>query len=150
MVALVGFVSLSVSIALVWLAAVVSYFAEVGWQGRPPIEWFLLVMGILLPFLLILIGLMFVYLAFEQQKNRLIFKDWIASLKKDFVSYEEKVHAMIGQQLQDELRDTDTFELPFEEPTSVVNISKTDPITKYKDLELPDDVDLHFVDKEKA
>ena len=90
------------------------------------------------------------YLAFEQQKNRLIFKDWIASLKKDFVSYEEKVHAMIGQQLQDELRDTDTFELPFEEPTSVVNISKTDPITKYKDLELPDDVDLHFVDKEKA
>ena len=28
MVALVGFVSLSVSIALVWLAAVVSYFAE--------------------------------------------------------------------------------------------------------------------------
>lgn len=149
MIALVGFISLCVSIALVWLMAVISYFSKIGFWARPPMEWFLLVMGVLLPFLLILIGGMFVYISMEQQKNRLIFKDWIASLKKEFVSYEERVHAMIGQQLQDELRDTDTYELPFEEPSSVINISKNEPISKYKDLELPDDVDLHFVDKDK-
>lgn len=155
MIGFVSFLSISVSMALIWLIAVLSYVMRTSLFDRPVWEVVFLLMGLFLPFILIFMAVAFVYIALEIKKNQLIFKDWIRSMRKDFVSYEESVHSMIGRQLEEEIRDPDTYELPFPkedapEEKSVFQILKEEPISKYKDLELPDDIDLHFVDKDKA
>ncbi len=149
---MVGFVTLlsfSVATAVVWMVVLIQYAARTGgWAhilngGLIDVAIFLI--ALFLPVMMIASALAFIYTAMEMKKSQLIFKDWLASIQKDFVSHEQSIHALIGQQLQSELeeRDTQTYPLPFEEKT-VMTISKSEPISKYKDMELPDDIDLHF------
>ena len=149
MLGFVAFLSFAVSTAVVWVAVLVQYIVRMGGLGEilkgGLVNVLIFLIALFLPVMMIASALAFIYIAVEMKKNQLIFKDWLASLQKDFVSHEQSIHALIGRQLQSELeeRDTQTYPLPFEEKT-VMTISKDEPIAKYKDIELPDDIDLHF------
>ncbi len=149
MLGFVAFLSFSVGASVVWFVVLMQYV----WRTGGLVQVFkgdllnvlIFLIALILPVMMMASATAFLYSAMEMKKSQLIFKDWLASIKKDFVSHEESIHALIGRQLQSELddRDTQTYPLPFEEKT-VMTISKDEPIAKYKDIELPDDIDLHF------
>ncbi len=149
MIGFIAFLSFSVCTAVIWFIILMQYIWQMGGLSQifkgEILNVVIFLIALFLPIMLVATALAFIYTAMELKKNQLIFKDWVASFKKEFASHEETIHSLIGQQLQSELeeKDTLTYPLPFEEKT-VMTISKDEPISKYKDLELPDDVDLHF------
>lgn len=155
MLGLTLFLSVCVATSVIWLLAMIGYIMQTGGfraaMERPLPDMLMLFAGLFLPILTMAIACAMIYVALELKKTQMIFKDWLRNFKRELTLHEASIHALIGKQLQEELnddRDTQTYQLPFEETTrTVMNILKDEPISKYKDLELPDDVDLHFVDR---
>lgn len=154
MIGFIAFLSMGVSMALLWLLVMGNYVVSKGgfsfFSTASGTEIGFVVIGLFLPLFMIVCATSFIYIVIEIKKQQMIFKDWIASLKREFVHHETSIHNLIGEQLHqknadtnDEECDTRTYPLPFKE-RSIMTISRNESISKYKDLNLPDDVDLLF------
>jgi len=129
---LVSFLSVFVAAALLWLAFVISYLSNgaVSFGGNTIIT----LMGLFLPFVVMGMAFAFVYLAMELKRLQLKLTDWVNVFKCEVLNDTVAVHEQIGQMVQAQMDDT----------PAVMSISKSEPMAKYKDLELPEDVELRF------
>ena len=149
MLGFVTFLSFAVGAAVVWFVILLQYIWIMGGFQQvikgDLINVLIFLIALFLPIMMIISALAFIYIAMEMKKNQVLFKDWIASVKKDFVSHEASIHSLIGRQIQTEMQEPDnqTYPLPFKE-VNVMTVSKEEPISKYNDMELPDHMDFHF------
>lgn len=134
MILLVSFLSVSVAVSIIWIGFILSFLSS----GTLPSHATYIVgmMGLFLPLVVIVMSVAFVFLTIEMKKNQLILRDWITALKRDVLNDPAAVHAEIGALVVQEMERS--------EAPAVMNISKEEPITKYQNLELPDDVELRF------
>ena len=132
MIALVGFLSVCVAAVLLWIGFIISYFAN--GQIASNAGYVVGLMGLFLPLVIVAFAVTFVYMALELKKLQLKINDWVKALKCDILNDPVAVHEQIGQLVQSQI----------DEPPAVLNISKDEPISKYRDMELPDDVALRF------
>lgn len=132
MMLLVGFLSVCVASSLLWLAFVISFLSN--GQLSSGAGNIIALMGLFLPFVVMAMAFAFVYLAMELKRLQLKLTDWINVFKCDVLNDTVAVHEQIGQMVQAQIDDT----------PAVMNISKSEPMAKYRDLELPEDVELRF------
>ena len=91
-------------------------------------------MGLFLPLIIIAMALMLVYLSFETKRLQLRMNDLIKALKCNVLNDPVAVHEQVGDLIKKQMK----------EPPAVLNISKDEPISKYENMELPEDVELRF------
>ena len=132
MIFLVSFFSVCVASVLLWTVFIISYFSN--GQITQNAAYILGLMGLFLPFVVIAMGVAFIYQTLELKRLQLKISDWIKTLKCDILNDTEAVHEQIGQLVQAQMQ----------EPPAVLNISKDEPISKYQNMELPEDVALRF------
>ena len=132
MIALVSFLSVCVAAVLLWIGFVISYF--VNGQITSNAGYIVGLMGLFLPLVIVAMAVAFVYMALELKRLQLKINDWVKALKCDILNDTVAVHEQIGQLVQAQM----------DEPPAVLNISKDEPIAKYQNMELPDDVALRF------
>ena len=133
MIGLVAFLSLCVSAVLLWIGFVVSYLTS--GQIASNASYFIGLMGLFLPFVVIFMAVAFVYMALELKRLQLRINDWVKALKCDILNDTVAVHEQIGDLVQAQIDD---------EAPAVMSISKDEPISKYQNMELPEDVALRF------
>ena len=132
MVLLVTLLSFCVAAVLLWVGFIISFLST--GQMMQNAGYIVTLMGLFLPLLIIVMALAFVYLIFEIKRLQLRLNDWIKALKCDVLNDTVAVHEQIG----------DLVKVQMEEPPAVLNISNDEPITKYQNMELPEDVELRF------
>ena len=133
MIAFVVFLSVCVATVLLWIGFIISFF--INGQISSNAGYIVGLMGLFLPFVVIVMALTFMYMALELKRLQLKINDWIRALKCDVLNDPVAVHEQIGQLVQAQIKD--------DEP-AVMNISKDEPISKYQNMELPEDVALRF------
>lgn len=134
MILLVSFLSVCVAAVLLWIGFIVSFLSS--GQIASNAGYIITLMGLFLPFVIVAFAVAFVYMALEIKRLELRINDWVKALKCDILNDPVAVHQQIGEMVQEQLKQT--------EAPAVLNISKDEPITKYQNMELPEDVELHF------
>ena len=132
MILLVGFFSFLVAAVLLWIGFIVSFLSH--GQMMAHAGYIVTLMGLFLPLVIIVMALGFVYLTLEMKRLQFKINDWIKALKCDVLNDTVAVHEQIGDLVKEQMK----------EPPAVLNISKDEPITKYQNMELPEDVELRF------
>ena len=132
MIIFVSFLSICVAAVLLWVGFIISYFAN--GQITTNAGYVVGLMGLFLPLVIIAMVIAFVYQALELKRLQLKINDWVKALKCDILNDTVAVHEQIGQLVQAQM----------DEPPAVLNISKDEPIAKYQNMELPEDVALRF------
>ena len=132
MMLVVFFLSACVATSLLWIGFIISYLNQ--GQITAGMGYIITLMGLFLPLVVIVMAMALVYLSFEIKRMQLKLNDWIKALKCNVLNDPIAVHEQIGDLVKEQLK----------EPPAVLNISKDEPITKYKNMELPEDVELHF------
>ena len=132
MIILVSFLSACVAAVLLWCGFIISYFAN--GQIMTNAGYVVGLMGLFLPIIIIVMGIAFVYQTLELKRLQLKINDWVKALKCDILNDTVAVHEQIGELVQAQMK----------EPPAVLNISKDEPISKYQNMELPEDVALRF------
>ena len=132
MIIFVSFLSICVAAVLLWIGFIISYFAN--GQITTNAGYVVGLMGLFLPLVIIAMVIAFVYQALELKRLQLKINDWVKALKCDILNDTVAVHEQIGQLVQAQM----------DEPPAVLNISKDEPIAKYQNMELPEDVALRF------
>ncbi len=132
MIILVSFLSITVAAVLLWIGFIISFLS----QGHitQNAGYIVTLMGLFLPLVVVAMAVGFVYLMLEIKRLQLKLNDWVRALKCDVLNDPLAVHQQIGDLVQEQLK----------EPPAVLNISKDEPITKYQNMELPEDVELRF------
>lgn len=151
MVGLIVFLSVFAAMGLAWCGVTIGYVMRIGGFDRllslPVPEFILISAGLFCPILILAFGVAFVWIVAEMRKTQLLLN---MHLRK------EKTSAKVTQEPKAE-----QIELPLsesrpvdEKPTEptihdrpVLNISTQESMEKYKDISLPENLDLHFVDK---
>ena len=129
---LVFFLGACVAVSLLWIGFIVSFLSH--GQIVAGMGYIITFMGLFLPLVVIGMALMLVYLCFETKRLQLRIKDWVKALKCNVLNDSVAVHEQVGNLIKEQMK----------EPPAVLNISKNEPITKYQNMELPEDVELHF------
>ena len=132
MMLVVFFLSACVATSLLWIGFIISFFSQ--GQAVGAMGYIITLMGLFLPLVVIVMAMALVYLSFEIKRMQLKLNDWIKALKCNVLNDPIAVHEQIGDLVKEQLK----------EPPAVLNISKDEPITKYQNMELPEDVELHF------
>ena len=132
MIIFVSFLSICVAAVLLWVGFIISYFAN--GQITTNAGYVVGLMGLFLPLIIMAMAVAFVYLALELKRLQLKINDWVKALKCDILNDTVAVHEQIGELVQAQMN----------EPPAVLNISKDEPISKYQNMELPEDVALRF------
>ena len=132
MILLVSFLSVFVAAVLLWIGFIVSFLNH--GQMMVNAGYVVTLMGLFLPLVIIVMALCFVYLTLEMKRLQFKINDWIKALKCDVLNDTVAVHEQIGDLVKEQMK----------EPPAVLNISKDEPITKYQNMELPEDVELRF------
>jgi hypothetical protein len=133
MVGFVVFFSACIAAVLLWIGFIISFL--VNGQITANGSYILVLMGLFLPLIMITMAVTFVYTALELKRLQLKINDWIKALKCDVLNDPIAIHEQIGQLVKAQIED--------DEP-AVMSISKDEPISKYKNMELPEDVALRF------
>ena len=133
MIAFVSFLSICVAAVLLWIGFIISYF--INGQINSNAGYIVGLMGLFLPLVVVAMAVAFVYMALELKRLQLKMNDWIKALKCDILNDPVAVHEQIGELVKAQIED--------EEP-AVMSISKNEPISKYQNMELPEDVALRF------
>ena len=128
----VFFLSTCVAVSLLWIGFIISFLNQ--GQMMAHAGYVVTLMGLFLPLIVILMALALVYLTFEVKRFQLTLNDWIKALKCNVLNDPVAVHEQIGDMVKEQMK----------EPAAVLNISKDEPISKYQNMELPDDVELRF------
>ena len=129
---LVFFLSACVATSLLWIGFVISFLSQ--GQVASGMGYIITLMGLFLPLVIIVMALALVYLSLETKRLQLRLNDWIKALKCNVLNDPVAVHEEIGDMVKKQMK----------EPPAVLNISKDEPITKYQNMELPEDVELRF------
>lgn len=129
---LVFFLSFCVAVSLLWTGFIISFLHQ--GQVAANMGFVVTLMGLFLPLVVIAMALMLVYLSFETKRLQLRVNDWIKALKCNVLNDTVAVHEQVGDLIKEKMK----------EPPAVLNISKSEPITKYQNMELPEDVELRF------
>ena len=132
MTLLVFFLSACVASSLIWIGFIISFLHQ--GQVIAGIGYIVVLMGLFLPLIIIAMALMLVYLSFETKRLQLRMKDLIKALKCNVLNDPVAVHEQVGDLIKKQMK----------EPPAVLNISKDEPISKYENMELPEDVELRF------
>ena len=151
MVGLIVFLSVFAAMGLAWFGVTIGYVMHIGGFERllslPVSEFILISAGLFCPVLILAFGVAFVWIAVEMRKTQLLLN---MHLRK------EKTAVKVIQEPKAEQMDLPLSENrpAEEEPTEptihdrpVLNISTQESMEKYKDISLPENLDLHFVDK---
>ena len=133
MIAFVVFLSVCVATVLLWSGFIISFF--INGQMSSNAGYIVGLMGLFLPLVVIVMALSFMYMALELKRLQLKINDWIRALKCDVLNDPVAVHEQIGQLVQAQIKD---------DGPAVMSISKDEPISKYQNMELPEDVALRF------
>ena len=133
MIGFVSFLSICVAAVLLWIGFIISYF--INGQINSNAGYIVGLMGLFLPLVVIVMALSFMYMALELKRLQLKINDWIRALKCDVLNDPVAVHEQIGQLVQAQIKD---------DGPAVMSISKDEPISKYQNMELPEDVALRF------
>ena len=118
---LTSIVSICVAASLVWMMFIISCLTS----GKIDGGYLVGLMGLLLPLVVIGFGLGFVYIFTEMKKTQLLLR----------------------QMLKNQTEKQNTQEIQLEEQNGkkpVLKVSMDDPIKKYENVVLPDDVDIQF------
>ena len=118
MLLLTSIVSVCVAMSLIWIGFVVSCIMHNTFDG----SYIIALMGLFLPFVVIGFGIAFVYLFTEIKK--------IQDLLQKF---SKKAPVLTYQELPEE-----------KEKQPIISISMDEPISKYEDVNLPENIDLRF------
>ena len=121
MLILTSIVGVSVAVSLVWMVFIISCLVS----GKVDGGYLVLLMGLLLPLVVIGFGLGFVYIFTEMKKMQLLLR----------------------QMLKKQTEKQNIPEIQLEEQSGkkpVLKVSMDDPIKKYENVVLPDDVDIQF------
>ncbi|MBO5997456.1 MAG: hypothetical protein J6P93_02925 [Alphaproteobacteria bacterium] len=129
---LVFFLSACVATSLLWIGFIISFLNQ--GQVVSGINYVVILMGLFLPLVIIAIAMALVYLSLENKKLQLRLNDWVKALRCNVLNDPVAVHEEVGNLVKKQLK----------EPPAVLNISKDEPITKYQNMELPEDVELRF------
>ena len=113
---LVSIVSICVCVSLVWIGYIISNLIQ-GTIGANIVT----LMGLFLPLVVIGFGVAFVYLFTEIKKTQDLLQRFSKNMSVSLPKIPEK-----------------------SEKQAVVSISMDEPISKYEDVNLPEDVDLRF------
>ena len=132
MMSFVFFLSACVAVSLLWIGFIISFLSQ--GQITSGMGYIVTLMGLFLPLIVIAMSLMLVYLSFETKRLQLRLNDLIKTLKCNVFNDTVAVHEQIGDLVKEQMK----------EPPAVLNISKDEPITKYQNVELPEDVELRF------
>ena len=132
MMMIVFFLSACVATSLLWIGFIISFLNQ--GQITAGMGYIITLMGLFLPLVVIIMAMALVYTSFEIKRLQLRLNDWIKALKCNVLNDPIAVHEQIGDLVKEQLK----------EPPAVLNISKDEPITKYQNMELPEDVELHF------
>ena len=111
-----------VTCCLLWIGYVISCLSK----GIVNNSNIVILMGLFLPLIVIGIAFAFAYLATEMKKTQIVLQK---VLQKNALPQTQ--HPLAGENNT-------------KEKTSVVSISMNDPINKYKEVTLPDDVNVRF------
>ncbi len=134
MILFVGFLSTCIAASIIWAGFIISFLS--GGKITGAASMVVTLMGLFLPLVVIFMALAFVYVALELKKTQLIFKDWATVFRRDVLNDTNAVHDEIGKELQKAMKKDIS--------PAVMNISTDEPIVKYQNMNLPDDVELHF------
>ena len=132
MMVFVFFLSACVAVSLLWIGFIISFLSQ--GQITSGMGYIVTLMGLFLPLIIIAMSLMLVYLSFETKRLQLRLNDLIKTLKCNVFNDTVAVHEQVGDLIKEQMK----------EPPAVLNISKDEPITKYQNVELPEDVELRF------
>ena len=129
---LVFFLSFCVAVSLLWTGFIISFLQQ--GQVITGVGYIVVLMGLFLPLVIIAMALILVYLGFETKRLQLRMNDWVKALKCNVLNDPVAVHEQVGDLIKEQMK----------EPPAVLNISKDEPISKYENMELPEDVELRF------
>ena len=147
MVGFIVFLSVFATMGIAWFGATLAYVLRVGGVGRLlslSVSEFVLVMaGLFCPIIVLALGLAFVYLALELRKIQLLLNRRIPAAHVAVTDVKEDKPKTAPDGSTEEAKEVE----PLIQDRPVLNISTQESIEKYKDISLPDNLDLHFVDK---
>ena len=124
MIILTSIVGCCVAVSLIWIMFIVSCLVS----GRVDGSFLVMLMGLFLPLVVIGFGLGFVYIFTEMKKTQLLLRQ---ALKKHTEQKETQSVPEIEIKEQNGKK-------------PVLKVSMDDPIKKYENVVLPDDVDIQF------
>lgn len=129
----VTFLSVCVSLSLIWLAFIFSVIGSGQIAYRA--SYIVFLMGLFLPLIVIAMAVAMVYLLIIQKKNQRLLKSWIALVRRDEISGADR-----GE------KPTPKIEQPpkAEPQKTIITISPDEPLSNIKDMRLPEDVELRF------
>lgn len=129
----VTFLSVCVSLSLIWLAFIFSVIGSGQIAYRA--SYIVFLMGLFLPLVVIAMAVAMMYLLMMQKKNQRLLKSWIALLRRGEIcstGRSEKLTPKIEQPPKAEPQKT------------IITISPDEPLSNIKDMRLPEDVELRF------
>ncbi|MBP5534700.1 MAG: hypothetical protein J6Y03_04255 [Alphaproteobacteria bacterium] len=132
MMPLVFFLGACVAASLLWIGFIISFLKQ--GQITSGMSYIVTLMGLFLPLVIVAMSLFLVYLSLEIKRLQLRLSDLIKALKCNVLNDPVAVHEQVGDLIKEKMK----------EPPAVLNISKDEPITKYQNMELPEDVELRF------
>lgn len=129
----VTFLSVCVSLSLIWLAFIFSVIGSGQIAYRA--SYIVFLMGLFLPLVVIAMTVAMVYLLIMQKKNQRLLRDWIALVHRDEITGAGKSE-----------KPTPKIEQPpkTEPQKTIITISPDEPLSNIKDMRLPEDVELRF------
>ena len=148
MIGFVLFLSVFAAMGLAWFALTLGYVLHMGGFERlmslPLSEFVFISAGLFCPVVVLALGVAFVYLALEMRKTQLLLDIYVHKVSGGAKKAAEPEEITLP--LPDETPLKDAVDAAIQD-RPILNISTQENIEKYKDISLPDNLDLHFVDK---
>ena len=152
MVGFVLFLSLCVAMGIAWFGMTTGYVLHTGGFERlfalPSSEFVLITAGLFCPIIVLAMGIAFVHLALEMRKIQLLFNIYVRKEpKKSKIPHDREEQRDVAILPISEKKEEPEPEPVILHDRPVLNISTQETVDKYRDISLPDNLDLHFVDK---
>ena len=152
MVGFVLFLSAFATMGIAWFGVVMGYVLRAGGFERllslPLSEFILIGAGLFCPIIVLALGVAFVYLALELRKTQFLLNMYIRKVSGTAkTAAETPVEKKMPSLALSEMKPGEDEPEAILHERPVLNISTQERIDKYTDTSLPDNLDLHLVDK---
>ena len=102
--------------------------------------------GLFCPIIVLAMGIAFVHLALEMRKIQLLFNIYVRKAQKKAKAPQEEQRNVAVLPIPEKKQEQEPEPVILRD-RPVLNISTQETVDKYRDISLPDNLDLHFVDK---
>ena len=154
MVGFIVFLSIFATMGMAWFGVTIAYILHIGGFERllslPVSEFILLSAGLFCPLVVLALGVGLVYTALEMRKTQMLLNMYLrkgASVSKPVEEIKEEPAPVPEPEPVPEAEKEEETTEPVIQDRPVLNISTQEKLETYKDVALPENLDLHFVDK---